>query len=72
MSDSKRYRVTCTITAGYCEDVEADSPEEAEGQAWPSLCWQCSKNLELGDIYDEKAVLVDENGDPVSIAADSE
>lgn len=52
----KKYTVSVPIYANYFVKVEADSEseaiEKAEKQFIPSLCCQCSDNIELGE-FDE-------------------
>ena len=49
-----RYRVMALMHANAITDVvEANTSEEAIDayEGWPSLCHQCSNEVELGDIY---------------------
>jgi hypothetical protein len=66
-----KYTVMGMVDATVYEDVEADSPEEAREQAQlgSSICYQCSKEIEVGDIYDTK--VLDESGEVV-IESDEE
>ena len=52
-----KYRVIFTVDATCSVEVEADSEEEAKEKAWeeasaPTVCHQCSNELEVGDIMD--------------------
>ena len=56
-----KYRVYGIMTASVLlGEYEADSPEEAERMSdadpnanlWPSLCHECSNEIDLGDIYE--------------------
>lgn len=52
-----KYRAFFTVATTCSVEVEADSEEAAEEKAWelvdvPSLCWQCSRQLDVGDILD--------------------
>jgi len=52
------YKVFIPIGATAMIDVEADSKEEAIRKAIeeignPSICHQCSNEIEIGEFYDE-------------------
>ena len=56
-----KYAVYVTYWATTRQEVEADSEEEAkiigENMAgWPSLCHQCSRELEIGDSTGDVSV----------------
>lgn len=69
MSERKTYAVTVLIDASKSLDVEADSPDEAAFKATeqvgiPSLCHQCSGEIETGDptgahVYDGDTLVLD-------------
>jgi hypothetical protein len=44
------FRVLGVVSAGYHEDIEADTPEEAAQNAYASVCHQCAGHLSLGDL----------------------
>jgi len=54
----KKFRVYGIITASTCiGEYDAETAEEAEKMAWedagyPSICYQCSKEIDLGEIYE--------------------
>ncbi len=59
-----RYKVYGVMTASVLlGEYEADSEDEAQGKAdldkeanfYPSLCSQCSHEVELGEIYKTEA-----------------
>ena len=63
-----KYRVYGIMTASVLiGEYEADSAEEAErmsdadpdANVWPSLCYQCSEEIELGEIYKTDVVADD-------------
>lgn len=60
-----KFTVMGLVSATVYADVEADSPEEAMEQAElsASVCHQCAKELEVGDVYDMQ--VVDEAGEAV-------
>jgi len=54
---SKRWHVYGIISASVCVTVEAETKEEAEDKAaseldCPTLCHQCAREIDLGDIYE--------------------
>lgn len=59
-----KYLVFGLAVATVSNEVEASSPEEAVENAdlSPSLCWQCSHEVELGDVYE---ISVIQNGKEV-------
>lgn len=51
---SKKYRVFVPLGATAIIEVEADSKEEALEKIYaPSVCHQCSHDVEVGELYDE-------------------
>lgn len=53
----KKYYATFTVDATTSVEVFASSKEEAEEKAWneigrPSICHQCSREMDIGDIMD--------------------
>jgi hypothetical protein len=57
----KKWTVMALVDASYIiGEFEAETGEEAAEKAWneahsPSLCHQCSDELEAGDVYDLRA-----------------
>jgi hypothetical protein len=52
-----KYHVTFIVDATTYVQVEADNEEQAKEKAWeqvdhPCLCYQCSNDLEVGDIVE--------------------
>ena len=49
-----KYLVFGLASATVSEEVEAASPEEAveNAELSPSICHQCSREVELGDVYE--------------------
>jgi hypothetical protein len=63
----EKYLVLGIIDASVSVEVEADSPAEAAAAASTeldaSICHQCSRELNLGDIYATR--VIDKDGDQV-------
>lgn len=64
-----KYSVSIIFDASKCVEVNAESPEEALGLAYddagyPSLCHQCSDEVEMGDAV--RAIVYDESGEEVA------
>lgn len=61
MVTKKKWTVMALVDASYIVgEFEAETGEEAAEKAWdeahsPSLCHQCSDELETGDVYDLRA-----------------
>lgn len=62
-----KFTLIHSIGAGYSEDVEAENAEEAlnNSDVYPSLCHQCSREIDLGDTY--MSTVLDEDGEEVYI-----
>lgn len=60
-----KYTVIGTMNASIYAKVEAKTPEQAYEKAsfYPSLCHQCSDEVELGDVYE--SVVLNEGGEEV-------
>lgn len=57
-----RYSVMFTVDASVTVDVDAENEEQAKERAWaqvssPSVCHQCSREVEVGEIMDLVEVL---------------
>ena len=53
----KKWAVTLLVDASVFVEVEAETEDEAKTKAWeqapsPSVCHQCSRDLEIGEIYE--------------------
>lgn len=63
MSERKTYAVIGTLYAQVSCDIEASSPEEAAEEGWntfaPSICHQCTRDVELGELH-QIAVLTED------------
>ena len=62
-----KYIVTLIYDASESVEVEAESVEAAIDAACDaseaSLCWHCSRHLDLGDVY--KEMVTDEEGNVI-------
>ena len=65
----KKYAVYGNMGASIkIGEYEAESEDEAiemadadpQGNWYPSLCWQCNREIEIGDVYETEAVLVED------------
>ena len=59
-----KYRIFVPVGATAILEVEADSKEEALEQIYaPSVCHQCTRDVELGELYDEDEAEIHEIDD---------
>lgn len=62
-----KYTVVAVLDASSVVNVEADSPaaalEEAQKRVCTTICAQCSRDVQLGDIL--RWLVIDENGKTV-------
>ena len=60
----KKYIVRIPYFCTFLVEVEADSPAEGEGmamsKAYPSLCHQCSNEIEIDEMNDAAEITVEE------------